>query len=118
MKNIPDVSDESHFRLCPHDYQRCVWRRSGQRADPAFTIARNMPSTRNCGLGAISFDTQTPLVVMSGALTAHRNVDDILRTVLLPFLLQYPGLIFQQDNAKPYTTRVAMNCLTAYQKTS
>ncbi|GFX03504.1 transposable element Tc1 transposase [Trichonephila clavipes] len=27
----------------------------------------------------------------------------------------YPGLIFLQDNAKPHTTRVAMNCLTAYQ---
>ncbi|GFT84817.1 uncharacterized protein TNCV_2767981 [Trichonephila clavipes] len=44
----------------------------------------------------------------------QRYVDDIL----LPFLLQFPGLIFQQDNAKPYTTRVAMNCLTANQTLS
>ncbi|GFY22145.1 hypothetical protein TNCV_3297881 [Trichonephila clavipes] len=28
----------------------------------------------------------------------------------------YPKLIFQQDNAKPHTTHVAMNCLTANQK--
>ncbi|GFV30730.1 transposable element Tc1 transposase [Trichonephila clavipes] len=42
-------------------------------------------------------------------------VDDILKTVLLPFLLQFHGLIFQQDNARPHTTRVAMNYLTAYQ---
>ncbi|GFV94841.1 transposable element Tcb1 transposase [Trichonephila clavipes] len=27
----------------------------------------------------------------------------------------YPGLIFQQDNAKLHTTRVAINCFTAYQ---
>ncbi|GFU00736.1 transposable element Tc1 transposase [Trichonephila clavipes] len=27
----------------------------------------------------------------------------------------YPGLIFQQGNAKPRTTRFAINCLTAYQ---
>ncbi|GFW44373.1 transposable element Tc1 transposase [Trichonephila clavipes] len=47
-----------------------------------------------------------------GTLTAHRYVDDILRTVLLPFLLQYPGLIFQQECAKPHVT---MNCLTDYQ---
>ncbi|GFY19776.1 transposable element Tcb1 transposase [Trichonephila clavipes] len=41
-----------------------------------------------------------------------------MRTILLPFLLQYHGLIFQQDNAKPHTTRVAMNYLTAYQTLS
>ncbi|GFW11871.1 transposable element Tc1 transposase [Trichonephila clavipes] len=59
-----------------------------QRADPAFTIAGH---------------------------TAHQYFDGILRAVLLVFLLQYPGLIFQQDNAKPHTPHVAMNCLTAYQ---
>ncbi|GFV24586.1 transposable element Tc1 transposase [Trichonephila clavipes] len=73
------------------------------------------PSTRSYGLGCHFFRSQTPLVVIRGTLTAHRYVDGILRTVLLPFLLQYPGLIFQQDNAKPHTTRVAMSCLTAYQ---
>ncbi|GFS50309.1 transposable element Tcb1 transposase [Trichonephila clavipes] len=31
------------------------------------------------------------------------------------FFVQYPGLIFEQDNAKPHTTRVSMNYLTAYQ---
>ncbi|GFS60382.1 transposable element Tc1 transposase [Trichonephila clavipes] len=29
--------------------------------------------------------------------------------------VMYPGLIFQQNNAKSHTTRVAMNCLTTYQ---
>ncbi|GFU39718.1 transposable element Tc1 transposase [Trichonephila clavipes] len=29
--------------------------------------------------------------------------------------VMYSGLIFQQDNAKPHTARVAMNCITAYQ---
>ncbi|GFY03106.1 uncharacterized protein TNCV_981111 [Trichonephila clavipes] len=45
----------------------------------------------------------------------QRCVDDILRTVLLLFLLQYVGLLFQPDNAKLHTIRVAMNCLTSYQ---
>ncbi|GFW24498.1 transposable element Tcb1 transposase [Trichonephila clavipes] len=58
---------------------------------------------------------RTPLVVIRGTLTAHRYVDGILRTVLLPFLSLYPGLIFHQDNVKPHTTHVAMNCLTSYQ---
>ncbi|GFW31748.1 transposable element Tc1 transposase [Trichonephila clavipes] len=47
--------------------------------------------------------------------TTHRYVNGILRTVSLPFVLQYPGLILQQDNAKSRTTRVAVNGLTAYQ---
>ncbi|GFU10304.1 transposable element Tcb1 transposase [Trichonephila clavipes] len=46
-------------------------------------------------------------------LAAQRFVDDILRTVLLPFAV--PGHIFQQDNIKPHTSRVAMNRLTACQ---
>ncbi|GFX30360.1 transposable element Tcb1 transposase [Trichonephila clavipes] len=63
--------------------------------------------------GAISFDSRFPLIVIRGTLTVQRYVDLILRTVLLPFLQQYLGLIFQQDNARPHTTRVVMNCLTA-----
>ncbi|GFT48287.1 HTH_Tnp_Tc3_2 domain-containing protein [Trichonephila clavipes] len=52
------------------------------------------------------------------ARSAQRYVNDIQRTVLLPFLLKYPSLIFQQDNARPYAARVAMNCLTACQTLS
>ncbi|GFW38384.1 transposable element Tcb2 transposase [Trichonephila clavipes] len=48
-------------------------------------------------------------------LAEQRYVDDILRTVLLPFLLQYTVLIFVQDNDKPHTARVTMNYLTACQ---
>ena len=82
--------------------------------DPAFTIACH--TTRQAGVmvwGAISLDSGTPLVVITGTLTEQRYVDDILRPVLLPFLLQYPGLTFQQDNARPHTARVALNCLQA-----
>ncbi|GFS57644.1 transposable element Tcb1 transposase [Trichonephila clavipes] len=64
---------------------------------------------------AISFESRSSLVVIRGTLTAHQYVDDILITVLLPYLLQYTGLIFQQDNARPHTARVAMSCLTACQ---
>ncbi|GFX65161.1 transposable element Tc1 transposase [Trichonephila clavipes] len=58
---------------------------------------------------------QTPLVVIRGTLTTQRYIDDILRTDFLPFLWQYPGLIFQQNNAPLHTARVAVNCLTACQ---
>ncbi|GFX15208.1 transposable element Tc1 transposase [Trichonephila clavipes] len=34
-----ELSDESHFQLCPDDHQRRAWKRLGWRADLAFTIA-------------------------------------------------------------------------------
>ncbi|GFY14716.1 transposable element Tcb2 transposase [Trichonephila clavipes] len=77
--------------LCPDDHPRCP----GQRADPTFPIAGPQPGF--VVWGAISFNSWTPLVVIRGTLTAQPYVNDILRTVLLPFLLQYHGLIFQQD---------------------
>ncbi|GFX53312.1 HTH_Tnp_Tc3_2 domain-containing protein [Trichonephila clavipes] len=58
---------------------------------------------------------RTPLVIIRGTLIAQRCVDLILRTVLLPFLLPYPGLIFQQDYARPHTARVTLNCLISCQ---
>ncbi|GFW54789.1 HTH_Tnp_Tc3_2 domain-containing protein [Trichonephila clavipes] len=51
-------SDEYRFQLCPDDHRRCVWRRPGQRADPAFTIARSTcPQPNDIVWGAISFDS-------------------------------------------------------------
>ncbi|GFS79529.1 transposable element Tc1 transposase [Trichonephila clavipes] len=89
-------SEEFRFQLWPDDHRRRVWKRPGQRADPAFPIERHAdPQTGVMVWGAISFDSQTPLVVIRNPLTAQRFVDDILRTVLLPFLLKYPGLISQ-----------------------
>ncbi|GFX48251.1 transposable element Tc1 transposase [Trichonephila clavipes] len=55
--------------------------------------------------------TGTPLNVIKVTYIAQKYIDDTLRTVLQPFLLQYLGLIFQQNNATPHLTRVAMNCL-------
>ncbi|GFV60949.1 uncharacterized protein TNCV_925631 [Trichonephila clavipes] len=88
----------------------------GKRAGPAFTTVRHTGAQLGVRFrSATSFDSCTPLVFITGTLTAQRYVGDILRTVLIPFLLQYPGLIFQQDNARPHTACVAMNCLTACQ---
>ncbi|GFY08414.1 transposable element Tc1 transposase [Trichonephila clavipes] len=67
---------------------------------------------------AIYLDNWTSLVVIRGTLTAQWYVNHILRTVLLQFLLQYLGLVFQQDNARPHTARVIMNFLTASQTLS
>ncbi|GFW49376.1 transposable element Tc1 transposase [Trichonephila clavipes] len=92
-----DLSDEHHFQLYRDDRQKRVRRRPGQHADPAFTITRlTGPQPGVTVWGVISFDRWTSLCVIRVTFTAQRYVDDILRTVLLPFLLQYPGLIFSK----------------------
>ncbi|GFT33912.1 HTH_Tnp_Tc3_2 domain-containing protein [Trichonephila clavipes] len=51
-------SDESHFQLCPDNHRRRVWRRLGQRADPAFPIACHIsPQPGVMVWGTISFDS-------------------------------------------------------------
>ncbi|GFX09298.1 DDE_3 domain-containing protein [Trichonephila clavipes] len=47
--------------------------------------------------GAISWDTQSSLVVLQSTLTARRYVDDILTPIVLPMLSSRPGAIYQQE---------------------
>ncbi|GFW26521.1 DDE_3 domain-containing protein [Trichonephila clavipes] len=52
---------------------------------------------------------------MRGTLTGQRYVDDILRPHVGPSLNGLPGAIFQQDNARPHTARVAQDFLRHFQ---
>ncbi|GFW96847.1 DDE_3 domain-containing protein [Trichonephila clavipes] len=65
--------------------------------------------------GAIAYDSRSTLIVMRGTLMGQRYVDDILRPHVEPFLNDLPGAIFQQDNARPHTTRVAQDFLRHFQ---
>ncbi|GFU70829.1 uncharacterized protein TNCV_3667961 [Trichonephila clavipes] len=65
--------------------------------------------------GGIAYDSRSTLIVMHGALTGQRYVDDILRPHVGPFLNGLPGAIFQQDNARPHTARVAQDFLRHFQ---
>ncbi|GFW71869.1 uncharacterized protein TNCV_3220451 [Trichonephila clavipes] len=65
--------------------------------------------------GAIAYDSRSDLIVMRGTLTGQRYVDDILRPQVGPFLNGLPGEIFQQDNARPHTARVAQDFLRHFQ---
>ncbi|GFV79938.1 transposable element Tcb1 transposase [Trichonephila clavipes] len=65
--------------------------------------------------GAIAYDSQSTLIVMRGTLTGQSYVDDILRPHVGPFLNGLPGAIFQQDNARPNTARVAQDFLRRFQ---
>ncbi|GFW57557.1 DDE_3 domain-containing protein [Trichonephila clavipes] len=52
---------------------------------------------------------------MRGTLTGQRYVDDILRPHVAPFLNGLPGEIFQKDDARPHTVRVAEVFLRHFQ---
>ncbi|GFU70350.1 transposable element Tcb1 transposase [Trichonephila clavipes] len=83
-------SDESRFGLVTDNNHVRVWRR------PAF-------------------DSRSTLILMHGTLTGQRYVDDILRPHVGPFLNGLPGAIFQQDNTRPHTARVAQDFLRHFQ---
>ncbi|GFV84476.1 transposable element Tcb1 transposase [Trichonephila clavipes] len=94
MWNVTDwqtvvSSDESRFVLRTDDNRVRVWRFPGER--------------------------RSTLIVMRETLTGQRYVDDILRPHVRPFLNGLPGAIFQQDNARPQTARVAQDFLRAFE---
>ncbi|GFX14597.1 DDE_3 domain-containing protein [Trichonephila clavipes] len=65
--------------------------------------------------GAIAYESRSTLIVMRGTLTGQRFVDDILRPHAGHFLNGLPGAIFQQDNARPHTAKVAQGFLRHFQ---
>ncbi|GFV02246.1 uncharacterized protein TNCV_3455691 [Trichonephila clavipes] len=108
-------SDESRFSLSDDDHRTRVWRRTGQRSDPAFIVERHTAISQGVTVwGAISWDTRSSLVVLQGTLTARRYVDDILTPIVLPMLSSRPGAIYQQDNARPHTARLSQQFLQGY----
>ncbi|GFX34541.1 transposable element Tcb2 transposase [Trichonephila clavipes] len=108
-------SDESRFSLNADDHRTRVWRRTGQRSDPAFIVERHTAISQGVTVwGAISWDTRSSLVVLQGTLTARRYVNDILTPIVLPMLSSRPGAIYQQDNARPHTARLSQQCLQGY----
>ncbi|UYV61263.1 SMARCAL1 [Cordylochernes scorpioides] len=84
-------SDESRFCLSSDSRRVRVWRRRGERSNPAAIVER--PTVRQCGImvwGAIAYDSRSPLLRIQGTMTAQRHVDDVLRPVTLPYLQGVP----------------------------
>ncbi|GFY11183.1 transposable element Tc1 transposase [Trichonephila clavipes] len=121
MWNVTDwqkvvFSDESRFVLGTDDNRVWVWRRPGERYNSPHTVLRHTGRTAGVMVWrAIAYDSRSNLIVMRGTLTDQRYVDDILRPHVGPFLNGFPGAIFQQDNARPHTARVAQDFLLHFQ---
>ncbi|UYV73133.1 hypothetical protein LAZ67_10001914 [Cordylochernes scorpioides] len=105
-------SDESRFCLSSDSRRVRVWRRRGERSNPASIVER--PTVRQRGImvwGAIAYDSRSPLLRIQGTMTAQRYVDDVLRPVTLPYLQGVPNALYQQDNARPHTARISQQAL-------
>ncbi|UYV68866.1 hypothetical protein LAZ67_6001345, partial [Cordylochernes scorpioides] len=105
-------SDESRFCLSSDSRRVRVWRRRGERSNPAAIVER--PTVRQRGImvwGAIAYDSRSPLLGIQGTMTAQRYVDDVLRPVTLPYLQGVPNALYQQDNARPHTARISQQAL-------
>ncbi|GFX25383.1 transposable element Tcb2 transposase [Trichonephila clavipes] len=61
--------------------------------------------------GAIAYKTRTPLVLILGTMTGQWYVHDILLPHVLPLMQRLSRAIFEQGNARLYTTRVSQDCL-------
>ncbi|UYV69117.1 VRK1 [Cordylochernes scorpioides] len=105
-------SDESRFCLSSDSRRVRVWRRRGERSNPAAIVER--PTVRQRGImvwGAIAYDSRSPLLRIQGTMTAQRYVDDVLRPVTLPYLQGVPNALYQQDNARPHTASISQQAL-------
>ncbi|GFU85467.1 transposable element Tcb2 transposase [Trichonephila clavipes] len=61
--------------------------------------------------GVIAYSTRSPLALICDTMTGQLYVHDILQPHVLPLTQRLPGVIFQQDNARPHTARVSQDCL-------
>ncbi|UYV80051.1 hypothetical protein LAZ67_18001526 [Cordylochernes scorpioides] len=105
-------SDESRFCLSSDSRRVRVWRRRGERSNPAAIVER--PTVRQRGImvwGAIAYDSRSPLLRIQGTMTAQRYVDNVLRPVTLPYLQGVPNALYQQDNPRPHTARISQQAL-------
>ncbi|KFM68770.1 Transposable element Tcb2 transposase, partial [Stegodyphus mimosarum] len=104
--------DEPRFSLGSDDNRVRVWRARGERLNPAFAVQRHIAPTAGVMVWvAIAYNTQSPLVLFRGALTAQRYVHEIRQPHVLPLMQRLPGVVYQQDNAPPHTARVSQDCL-------
>ncbi|GFT78705.1 transposable element Tcb2 transposase, partial [Trichonephila clavipes] len=124
MWNVTDwqkvvFSDESRFVLGTDDNSVRVWRRPGEQYNSSHTVLRHTARTAGVMIwGAIAYNSRSTLIVMRVTLTGQHYVDDILRLHVGPFLNGLPGAIFQQDNARSHTARVAQDFIRHFQTLS
>ncbi|GFX55873.1 transposable element Tcb2 transposase [Trichonephila clavipes] len=85
-----------------HKNQRSKKELGGERRHTALTASV-------MGWSVIAYNTQPPLVLIHGTMTALRYVHDILQPHGVPLMQRLPGAIFKKDNARDHTALVSQD---------
>ena len=89
-----------------------MWRCSGERYHEQNVIQRDQYGGGSVMVwGGITCNTKMDLITVQGMLTAAGYCAQIIQPVIVPFARQRPGVIIQQDNARPHTARYTMDVL-------
>ena len=92
------------------DRRRRVWPRRGEW----YTNCANVEHDRYGGSlmvwGGISVRSRTELLVLNGTLTGQRYINEVLQSVVLPFVQQH-HVVLQNDNARPHRARIVEQVL-------
>ena len=104
-------TDESRFTVDFADGRARVWRRSGEGYHEQNVIQRDRCGGSVMVWGGIMRNTKMDLITVQGTLTAAGYCAQIVQPVIVPFPCQRPGVIIQQDNARPHTARYTMDVL-------
>ena len=90
-----------------------VWRCVGEGFDDVNVVNRVHHDGGGVTLWAgISYGQRTQLHFINGHLKAQRYRDEILRTIVVPFIRCH-HLMFQHDNAQPHVARICTQFLEA-----
>jgi hypothetical protein len=91
----------------------CIYRRRGERFSDACVLETDRFGGGSVMIwGGISHVERTDIKIIDGNLNAARYRDEILATIVLPFLRRHRfSHVFQQDNARCHVARVSMDFL-------
>lgn len=109
-------SDESRFGIYPDSRRVRVWREPGRIN--RLTFAQEVYSYQGGTImvwGGISVGGRTDLILLDGFMTGMSYRDSILQPIVIPYAAAVgPGFLFMHDNARPHTSRLAMDFLDEY----
>ena len=98
-------SDESEPKVSFANGRLRVWRQTGERFDDACVVEYYRWAGGSVHVwGGITAFNKTQLVVLNGHLYAKSYINNVLRSVGVPFTQPHPPRgIYQQDNARAHT---------------
>jgi len=105
-------TDESKLNLDWADGRIRVWRRRGERFDPANVIeCDNYGGGSVMIWGGISHQGKTELLTVQNRLNAARYCDEINLPIVVPYIQNGNADVFQQDNTRCHTARHTQHVL-------